>query len=292
MAPARNAPCPCGSGKKFKRCCGAAPPANPVRLKTKIDYIALNREIAYKGKIGKMREDFCRQYITRKQLFLKEIEKDQVDKVAAMGEKITCHKGCSTCCSQYILGTLQECEAIVYYLYQHETVLADFLQAYPIWRAKVRENESVFQNIKDVVARCCGEGFAEENNQAYDNANIRFMLQNIPCPFLSKGACSIHEVRPWNCAKPVVTTPSEWCHPSTNVNNEKPNVYVSQLIPEEVPFYFKPKALNVLLIHLGVYEILEGGFMWLSDIPGLEGLDKEAMNDPEVKEILPKYLSA
>ncbi|MCA9676704.1 MAG: SEC-C domain-containing protein [Myxococcales bacterium] len=22
-APARNAPCPCGSGKKYKRCCGA-----------------------------------------------------------------------------------------------------------------------------------------------------------------------------------------------------------------------------------------------------------------------------
>src|SRR3989338_2181722 len=183
MAPARNAPCPCGSGKKFKRFCGAAPPANPVRLKTKIDYIALNREIAYKGKIGKMREDFCRQYITRKQLFLKEIEKDQVDKVAAMGEKITCHKGCSTCCSQYILGTLQECEAIVYYLYQHETVLADFLQAYPLWRAKVRENESVFKNIRDVVYRQCTEGPTEENRQAYDDANIRFMLQNIPRPF-------------------------------------------------------------------------------------------------------------
>lgn len=30
MTPSRNAPCPCGSGKKFKRCCGAgAPPARP-----------------------------------------------------------------------------------------------------------------------------------------------------------------------------------------------------------------------------------------------------------------------
>ena len=290
MEPVRNAPCPCGSGKKFKRCCGALSPPAPNRLVNKIDYLALNQAIAYKGKIGKMREDFCRQYITRKQTFLKEIEKDQVDKVTAMGEKITCHKGCSTCCSQYILGTLQECEAIVYYLYQHETVLADFVRAYPLWRAKVRENESVFQSIRDAVARSCIEGFTEENRQAYEDANARFLLQNIPCPFLSKGACSIHEVRPWNCAKPVVTTPSEWCHPSTNLKNDKPNVYVSQLVPEEMPFYRNTEALNVLLVHLGVYEILEGGFMWLSDIAGLGGLDKEAMNAPEVKAILPRYL--
>ncbi|MGH9364250.1 MAG: SEC-C metal-binding domain-containing protein, partial [Thermoanaerobaculia bacterium] len=26
MAPGRNEPCPCGSGKKFKRCCGARGP--------------------------------------------------------------------------------------------------------------------------------------------------------------------------------------------------------------------------------------------------------------------------
>ena len=290
MELSRNAPCPCGSGKKFKRCCGDSTPPSPARPARKIDYLALNRAIAYKGKIGKMREDFCREYIARKQTSLKEIEKDQADKVAAMGEKITCRKGCSTCCRQYILGTLQECEAIVYYLYQHEAALADFLRTYPTWRAKVRENELIFKNIEDVVARCCKEGFTEKNNQVYQDAVYWFLLLNIPCPFLSKGSCSIHEVRPWNCAKPVVTTPSEWCHPSTNVNNDKPNVYVSRLTPEEMPFYRDTGTLNLLLVHLGVYEILKGGFTLLSGIAGLQGLDKEALNDPEVKEILPRYL--
>ena len=290
MEPSRNAPCPCGSGKKFKRCCGASPPPVPVRSGSKIDYLALNRAIAYKGKIGKIREDFCRQYIARKQTSLKEIEKDQADKVAAMGETITCRKGCSTCCTQYIQGTLQECEAIVYYLYQHESVLAEFLRAYPVWRAKVRQNESVFRNMKDVIARNCIEGFTAKNDRDYQDANTRFLLLNIPCPFLSKGACSIHEVRPWTCAKPVATTPSEWCHPSTNVKNDAPNVYVSRLTPVEMPLYRDTGALNLLLVHLGVYEILEGGYMWLSDIPGLQGLDKEALNDPEVKAILPRYL--
>ncbi len=289
MEPSRNAPCPCGSGKKFKRCCGASTPPAPVRSARKIDYLALNRAIAYKGKIGKMREDFCRQYIARKQTGLKEIEQDQADKVAAMGETITCRKGCATCCTQYIQGTLQECEAIVYYLYQHEAVLADFLRAYPVWRAKLRENEAVFRNIKDVIARNCIEGFTEENERDYQDANTRFLLLSIPCPFLNNGSCSIHAVRPWACAKPVATTPSEWCHPSTNVKNDVPNVYVSRLTPVEMPLYRDAGALNLLLVHLGVYEILEGGYMWLSDIPGLKGLDKEALNDPEVKEILPRY---
>ncbi len=30
MTPGRNAPCPCGSGKKHKRCCGAAPESSPA----------------------------------------------------------------------------------------------------------------------------------------------------------------------------------------------------------------------------------------------------------------------
>ena len=290
MDHARNALCPCGSGKKFKRCCGASPPPAPVRSGRKIDYLSLNRAIAYKGKIGKIREDFCRQYISRKQAGLKEIEQDQAEKVAAMGETITCRKGCSTCCTQYILGTLQECEAIVYYLYQHETVLEDFLRAYPVWRAKVGENEAVFKNIEAVVSRCCTEGYTGNNHQDYQDAARLFLLLNIPCPFLSRGACSIHEVRPWNCAKPVVTTPSEWCHPSTNIKNDKPNVYVSRLTPEEMPFYRDTGAVNLLLVHLGVFEILKGGFTWLSGIAGLQGLDKEALNDPEVKAILPRYL--
>jgi tetratricopeptide (TPR) repeat protein len=44
-APSRNAPCPCGSGEKYKRCCGAAgvpvaapPPANPQALRKQFQH--------------------------------------------------------------------------------------------------------------------------------------------------------------------------------------------------------------------------------------------------------------
>jgi len=62
----RNDPCPCGSGKKYKRCCGARAQTYMER-EQEIDHFKLNREIAYKGKIGRMREEFCINYIRRKQ---------------------------------------------------------------------------------------------------------------------------------------------------------------------------------------------------------------------------------
>lgn len=295
MTIGRNEPCPCGSGKKYKKCCGATEDTGAPEQPTaaNMEYFALNQAIAYKGKTGEARANFCREYIERKKTTLKEIERDQNKQAGARGETITCRKGCANCCTQYILGTLQECEAIVYYLYQHEDVLADFIRAYPIWRNRVKQYDVAFKAVKGAVDRQIREGVTEANTQAYDEANVRFLMLNIQCPFQNKeGACSIHEVRPWNCAKPVATTPKEWCNPYTNKRNEKPSVYVSELVPEEMPYFRPMKALNVMLVHLGVWQILTEGYFWLSDIPGLEGLTKEAMLDAEVQEVVGRFLEA
>ena len=40
--PARNAPCPCGSGKKYKRCCGANPQVEAASKASWILPIALS----------------------------------------------------------------------------------------------------------------------------------------------------------------------------------------------------------------------------------------------------------
>lgn len=298
METGRNDPCPCGSGLKYKKCC--ASPETPILVEpatrataANMEFFGLNRQIAYKGKIGRAREDFCIRYIARKQAFLKEIELDQEEKTASAGEMITCHKGCANCCTQYILGTLQECEAIVYYLYQNKNALADFMTAYPVWRNKLRQYDTAFQAVKDAVNRQISEGVNEANTLAYEVANVRFMMLNLKCPFQNKTQeCSIHEVRPWNCAKPVATTPSEWCHPFTNKKNDLPNVYMSEKVPEELPYFLPTKSLNVMLVHLGVWQILTEGFYWLSDIPGLEDMAKETMQDPEVQETVGRYLPA
>ena len=285
--PSRNAPCPCGSGKKYKRCCGASSQPVPVRVGKERDYLTLNRAIAYKGKIGRMREDFCRHYINNKKTVIKVIEKNLANQIVTRGETITCHKGCFYCCSQYIGGTLQEAEAIVYYLYQHEAAFTDFVQAYPRWRAQVREIESVFNRINQIFSEIMANGPTKENQQAYNEATSLYLAQNIPCAFLSNGICSIYEVRPWPCAATVATTPGEWCSPS---NKNEPSVYISNLTPKEIPYFRAPRGLIMSTVPLAVYEILNGGFIWLSDIPGLKGLDDDAMNDPEVKGILQRYL--
>jgi Fe-S-cluster containining protein len=299
MTIGRNDPCPCGSGRKYKKCCGGSEATAAVGATTQsaaaamMEYFALNEAMAYKGKIGKSRADFCQEYIARKQTALKEIERDQTEQTVAHGEKITCHKGCSLCCTQYILGTLQECDAIVNYLYQHPDVLAVFMNNYPTWRNGVKQHEAAFQAMKAAVDRQIREGITEANTQDYDEANVRFMMLNLQCPFLNKeGACSIHEVRPWNCAKPVATTPKEWCNPHTNKENKKPTVYVSDLVPEEMPYFRPTKALNVMSVNIGVWQILTESYTWLSQIPGLEGLNKEAMLDPEVQDVVAEFMDS
>ena len=251
------------------------------------DYLALNKAIAYKGKIGQMRAEFSQDYIARKQVVFQEIEKDLNDQTVARGEKITCHKGCFYCCSQYISGTLQEAEPIVYYLYHHEAELANFIRAYPAWREKIRGIDSLLSSIEDIYNKLSAEGPTEKNLQDYHDITMRYLAQNIPCPFLNDGSCSIYEVRPWCCASVAATTPGEWCSPSTG---DKPTVYTSYLRPKETPFFRNTEDLNIVPIPLSVYEILKGGFTWLSAVPGLEGLENEVVNDPEVRPILQRYM--
>ena len=288
MKPSRNAPCPCGSGKKYKRCCGAS--SQPVTFRTRKDpdYVALNQAIAYKGKIGRMREDFCRNFIETKRTIIQKIEQDLVDQVKTKAETITCHKGCFYCCSQHVTATLQESEVIVYYLYQHPEVLTAFLQSYTRWRAQVRENQPLFDRMKLLGNEAIESKMQKDKQVAFMEASMQYLTFDIHCPFLRNGICSIYEVRPWACASVVATTPGEWCSAS---NNNKPNVYLSRVMPTiDRLFYIELGALIILPVPLAVYEILHGGFIWLSDIPGLKGLDDNAMSDPEVKVILQRYL--
>jgi len=284
----RNEPCPCGSGKKYKRCCGAERQTD-VRGHKEIDHFKLNKEIAYKGKIGRMREEFCKKYILRKQAAFQVIEQGIKKQTKALDETITCHKGCFFCCSQYIGASIQECEAIVYYLYHHENLFADFLRAYPKWRADVRKNESLFQRIGQLYNKA-GSGFAEETESSLMRESDRYLAQNIPCPFLRDGMCSIYEVRPWACASVVATSPAEWCSSS---NPNKPRIYtVYSKWNKEVPLYGKSTALVFSPLPVGIHNILIGGTAFLSKIPGLENLENEALSDSEVRPIIQRYLKS
>jgi Fe-S-cluster containining protein len=189
----------------------------------------------------------------------------------------------------YVEATLQECEAIVYYLYQNQRVLEFFLRTYPQWRERIRENGDLFKSIGRFWAEEMTPERARELMPTVYEEEERYMRQNIPCPFLDNHLCSIYEVRPYMCIAHISISPPEWCNP------QNPNEPVTRkAIPLEAlydkSFYYRNLERPVVTcMPIVVYEILQSGTYYLSRIPNLEQLDYEFVNDPEVIPILARY---
>jgi Fe-S-cluster containining protein len=205
MSPERNDPCSCGSGKKYKKCCGL----NSVQSRP-LGFRA-NRAIAYKGHIGRLRQAFCTNYTEAKTSILREIGNSQKQDAESMGKSITCSQGCSACCSLFIAASLQECEAVVSYLYQNDEALRNFLRGYNSWIARIQRIATRFNRINSLHGKTLVSQESPEERSIF-NADLAFYEEkNITCPFLSDGSCSIYEVRPYVCASVVSLSPAEWC---------------------------------------------------------------------------------
>ena len=101
--------------------------------------------------------------------------------VKAKGEKITCHKGCAHCCHFYMHANIQECEAIVYYLYNNKSVYEAFLKNYKEWRKKLSENDDIF---KDCARLWYEKGLkAQAKELAYSEETARYRDQDLPAVF-------------------------------------------------------------------------------------------------------------
>ena len=250
-----------------------------------MDSLRLNKAIAYKGKIGKLRKEFCIRYTEFKQERVKDIERVQSDLTTSRDETITCSKGCSDCCSQYASATIQECETIVYYLYQNEDILASYLQKYLQWRERLGAKGDFFQKPGQLYPDELAMQHEEQMRQAFLEEETRFSSR-IFCPFLQDNICSIYEVRPYMCAAFIATTPHERCNPT---NPDEPHYYkvARSDVMADLSFYYQ--ALDepfISIMPLVVYEILHNGYSYIAGISGLEGLTEEVLEDPEVKTML------
>lgn len=277
----RNDPCPCGSGRKYKKCCAATDATRPN------DNISINRLIAYKGQVGRRREQFCLEYTVVKKAATQHIEQGLDRDAAAAGKAISCRKGCGECCSTYyIAASLQECEAIVYWLYQHEDVLQRFLQAVKGWQTKVT-GAKCFDTINRLYGRNILAQATEEEKQAFRTAMDEYEGQHVTCPFLADGACAIYEVRPYVCASVVSISPAEWCRISHPDHRSMSYLKTELPLAKDIPYFVQPKS-GILLasMPLLVFDILSGGYAALAEIPGLEVLQQMAMSDPEVIEAI------
>lgn len=279
----RNAPCPCGSGKKYKKCCGFGTAKKPKPTRD-LANVELNRHLAYAGKVGKARQAFCEMYLERKRTYFDEMKIFQEKLVAELNEVIQCSKGCHYCCAQYIGGSLQECEAIVYYLYQNKNAFKYFLRQYPAWRTEIKKHEPVLQRMGNLFNEGVLSGWDENSREKHLDGGGDYLELNIFCAFLRNKECLIYPVRPRSCASLIATTPSEWCSP---LNENVSNQILAGSYELDPPYFYGPEsALLMTKVPITVYEILKGGFIYLSNIPGLQGIDEEALRGPEAQGIL------
>ena len=273
----RNAPCPCGSGKKYKKCCGVT----TVRTDESIE---INRLIAYRGQIGRRRKQFCEEYLSTKKAVTQHIEQGLVRDATSLGKSISCRKGCSHCCTTYyIAASLQECETIVYWLYQHEDVMRRFLRTVENWKTQIEPAAECLDIIGRLYGKSIVSQITEEETRIFRTAMDDYESRNISCPFLIDGACSIYEVRPYVCASVVSISPAEWCHPA-HPNRQQLSYLKTELpLSQDMPYFVRPSG-SMIFANMPqlVHDLLNKGYATLASIPGLEALQQAVMGDSEV----------
>ena len=285
-----NRRCECGSGRKYKNCCGSSAAPTPLQNS---DSITLNKEIAYKGVIGRKREQFCREFTAKQPQVYDLISQRQNEMVSAKSETISCKKGCAHCCVFFISATVQEAEAIVYHMYHNKELLDHFLKSYPVWRERVRKGGDLFKKPKTADGIAAADNTGQAGNSMLGNLTA-YAMQCIPCPFLIDGACSIYTVRPFVCAGLVVTTPCEWCdtHTPYHIAGRKAYVAYERSMFPDIPFYYANSGRLVgSFMPILVNNILTGGIAAISRLMGMENMEKDFMKDPEVQSAIRAYRS-
>jgi Fe-S-cluster containining protein len=257
--------------------------------RVKMDSFELNRKIAYLGLVGHLREEFCTGFIKKKQDFFEKLHRQQEEAVEAKNEKITCSSGCTHCCHLFVGASVQEAEAIVYYLYRNEEKLAQFLKTYPAWRARVKESGDLFRKQPQENKRTdVNSGGQNLNSKVGDLA--AYARLHIPCPFLQDNVCSIYEVRPFVCAGLVVTTPPEWCAPKHPHHSQRKVYKIPDALLEDRAFYWKNLDKPVWsFMPVMVHDILEYGLKAMPGISGMGDLLPRYIYDTDVQNIIRQY---
>jgi Fe-S-cluster containining protein len=254
--------------------------------------IALNRKMAYVGKLGKSRESFCQSYTKEKKKAIILVTQKLLKDIESEGKTTPCKQGCvySTCCNEYVEANLQECEAIVYYLYKNENILEAFLKNYEIWRQKEKEALEIYRK-RETVRR---EIHALKNpsiqkiqrmERLEDELWQRYYKLNLPCPFLDNNQCLIYEVRPLMCAAYYSVDPIGLCSPLSPEMSELKRADLTLFFDDRTFYYGKLDLPFLPLMPLGVYRIISEGYCYLSTIRGIANIKNDAMREPEIASI-------
>jgi Fe-S-cluster containining protein len=186
-------------------------------------------------------------------------------------------------------ANIQECEAIVYYLYNNADVYEAYINNYEVWRQKLSENGDIFKNCARLWYEKGVRGAGQKEENAFSAESDRYRDQGLACPFLVDGVCSIYEVRPYMCVGTVSSSPGEWCAKGS-VN--APTIYKTQTsaIFDRSFYFYDLNEYILTFFPISVYHILENGYKMLELITGLTGLEETALNEPEVIGLIEKSI--
>jgi Fe-S-cluster containining protein len=143
----------------------------------------------------------------------------------AQGKTISCKAGCGACCSQAV--PIAETE-----VYNIARVVEDLPEPR---RTAVKERfaEAVrhfeerdwFGRMK-ATGEKAGTVPRDEVIEEIQALGLEYFHENIPCPFLEAGSCSIHPDRPIACREYLVTSPAENCSDPTAGTIDKVHLFV------------------------------------------------------------------
>lgn len=251
--------------------------------------IELNRKMAYVGKLGKSRELFCLNYTKKKQECIEAITQKFLRQIEREGKTTPCKQGCtySTCCNEYVDANLQECEAIVYYLYQNENILSAFLKNYEIWRQREKEALEIYKEreMLRLEIRAFKKPPIQKMERLKHGLPKQYFKLNIPCPFLNNNQCLIYEVRPLMCVAYYSVNPIELCN---SLSTKMPKIKQADEIPflnDRIFYYAKLDFPFFPLMPVGVYRIIGEGYSYLSTIRGISNIKNDAMQELEIASI-------
>lgn len=166
-----------------------------------------------RGSEGRQRQEFVRRYRQTLELIYDEIKTASGPYVKSGDRSITCCKGCSSCCSQFISVNLSHALVVVDYLYSGYKAMPVFLKGYEKWMSAFENNPGampVLTSLEEFTTRA-----ARMKPYSQDGCTEYHQL-DIPCPFLDQGQCVIHEVRPVVCASYFSLSPVEQCRPDSD----------------------------------------------------------------------------
>ncbi len=221
----RNAPCPCGSGKKYKKCCMGKP---KVAFTNYRGQQAVYGEEAILAAYKILSE--CEAYLSRKNLtvergleILKELYALYNEFNKHFSPYYSCARGCTHCCFTNVLVSKIEAQ------YVKEFVLLNFSKD-----DQDRFNKIINQQ-KDEYLSLAEINF-DLSNKTSQNQD-RYFAKHLPCPFLSDpGDCLIYSARPVPCRTCNSVSNPEKCR-----NNEKQAL----TDPFKINDYLTKRVINI-----------------------------------------------